>query len=525
MKTVPIGNQWRTGLWVILGLLLLTRIFTLSAFPIFNDEAIYLRYSQQIHGDFEKNKFISMNGEFTDWKPPLQYWMAAPFVGLGDDPLIAGRIVSLITSIIGFFGFYLFSKALFTEREGVLTALLYVLCPPVLFHNNQFTAETFLFSTAPLLYCSLLKAMQGRENWIWAITAAALGTALLLFKQSGFLLLVVSAFLPLVRLRRKEDANRGPMRQLARDVLLVIAVITISLLAAELFLPAEFNATRDHFNKRWILSLRELGAVPVNIWRQNLSVVAEYISSNYSWVAILFLGLLSWVAVRKKSFPEIALVLMCVAGATGVVFLLRGFNEYVFHTAVVAVLLPLLARTGFVINDFARKGSDGLFRGALLFCAGLTLLYWGYQDVLMGVSPGKSIERGSRWAIANYLKSWSTGFGIKELVTMLEKEKGLGIVFTDAQWGNPGTALEVYRSKRFPNLHLVPISREFLDPSESRKLTDDARKIESSHFAIFSSDSSGSRRQWLGNVEREMCQTRTEIRAYPGQTPIIVCRF
>ena len=84
---------------VALGLFLLTRILTLTAFPIFNDEAIYLQYSQKIQSDWEKNKFISMNGEFTDWKPPLQYWMAAPFIDWGNDPLVAGRLVAFLVAI------------------------------------------------------------------------------------------------------------------------------------------------------------------------------------------------------------------------------------------------------------------------------------------------------------------------------------------------------------------------------------------------------------------------------------------
>jgi hypothetical protein len=216
---------------------------------------------------------------------------------------------------------------------------------------------------------------------------------------------------------------------------------------------------------------------------------------------------------------------MCTAGATATIFLLRGFNEYLFNTAVIAALLPLLARLAVLLGRSVQTGKERLMRRTLLVCAGLTLLYWGYQDILMGVSAGNYIERSSAWAVANYLKSWSTGFGVKEAVAMLEKEKGPGIVFTDAQWGNPGTALEIYRAKRFPNLRIVPISREFLDASESRRLIDTAKKMGLTHLAIFSADSSESRQQWLGNVEREMCETRVEIRAYPGQTPIIVCRF
>jgi len=75
---------------------LLTRGLTLTARPIFNDEAIYLQYSQRIREDWEKNRFISMNGEFADWKPPLQYWLVSPFIKWGNDPLMVGRSPTLV---------------------------------------------------------------------------------------------------------------------------------------------------------------------------------------------------------------------------------------------------------------------------------------------------------------------------------------------------------------------------------------------------------------------------------------------
>src|SRR5436190_2539406 len=205
MKIRPNAISWHAGLLLAIVLFVLTRTLTLTTFPIFNDEAIYLQYSQSIHDDWEKNKFISMNGEFRDWKPPLQYWMAAPVIRWGGDPLVAGRVVAALVSLLGLFGFYLFAKELFSQREAVMTTILYVVCPPVLFHNNQFTAETFLFSTAPLLYWSLLKAMRPRQGkLVWAIIAILLGTVLLLFKQSGALLLAVGIALPFAQLRRKE---------------------------------------------------------------------------------------------------------------------------------------------------------------------------------------------------------------------------------------------------------------------------------------------------------------------------------
>ncbi|MDP2638561.1 MAG: hypothetical protein Q8P06_00065, partial [Candidatus Azambacteria bacterium] len=56
-------------------LVLFVRFSGLLSFPIFNDEGIYLQYSQLIEGDFSRFKFVSIDNVFHDWKPPLQYWL------------------------------------------------------------------------------------------------------------------------------------------------------------------------------------------------------------------------------------------------------------------------------------------------------------------------------------------------------------------------------------------------------------------------------------------------------------------
>ena len=124
-------------------------------------------------------------------------------------------------------------------------------------------------------------------------------------------------------------------------------------------------------------------------------------------------------------------------------------------TAVIAALLPLFARTGIIVHDSAGKGSWANAGGASLWRRA-PLLNWGYR-ISDGISAGRYIERsypGLRpipYQLVNRLR-------VREIVAMLEREAS-GIAFTDAQWGNPGTALEVYQPKRFPNLRIVPISR------------------------------------------------------------------
>jgi hypothetical protein len=519
---------------------LLTRGLTLMVFPIFNDEAIYLQYSQAIHDDWGKNRFISMSGEWADWKPPLQYWLAAPVIEWGRDPLLVGRIVAALVSLLGLAGFYLFAKEFFGPREAVISALLYTLCPTVLFHNNQFTAETFLFSTVPFLYWALLKMMRS-QRWKlpWAILGTAIGTALLLFKQSGSLLVALAIVLPLALLRKKEtgpatardaaaDVGAAPpwnWKEFAMNCLCLALVIGASHAAARLVLPSAFDATRDNFNSRWVMSSRELLHFPMEAWGANLRVVAEYVGAYYSWAAPLFFCVFAGFAFRRRNLPELTLVIMCLAGGGAVVCLLRGFNEYLFNTAVIAVLLPLLARTGLLVWDMTRSGNAGRVRTGLLLCAGILAGHWCYQLVLMSCSPGKYIERSTPWAVANYLNGWPTGFGVKEVVALLEKEKRPGILFVDPQWGNPQVALRIYGRTRFPNLRIVPISMEFLDPAQTRQLRDDARQMGQVRLAVFSADKSDKRDQWQRNIEQLMCGSRQEIRADAEQSPIIVCSF
>ena len=521
----PPAGKARFFLLAAVLVFLVLRVAAIDSFPIFSDESLYLQYAQLIHDDWSKYKFISMDGYFGDWKPPLQYWIAAPILGLGGDPLLMGRAVTIGFSVLGLIGTYAFTRELFGRTEARIAAALFIICPTVLFHNNQFTAETFLFSTAPLLYYAVMRAYQpGRTVAPWTAAAIAAGTALLLFKQSGALLLVIAIILPMARLQRRANSSHA-WKPITWNIGLTAGVIVCSYALSKLALPSVFDETKTSFNGRWLLSGSELLQVPIAIWQANLRLVGDYTSAYYGCSVPFFFAALAIVALRRRDFAELALVVMCLIAGGVICFLLRGFNEYMFNTAVVAVLLPLLARGGALVWRLRRSASDGHVRNGLLALAAITAAFWIYQIALIDLSAGRYVERSTPWAIANYLKSWATGFGVSEVVAMLRDEEQRGVIFADSQWGNPSCALQVFAKRAYPHLKVVPITREFLTAAGTRKLRDDARRMAPVRFAIFSADASAQRVQWQANVGREMCDQRTEVIAYPGQTPIIVCRF
>jgi 4-amino-4-deoxy-L-arabinose transferase-like glycosyltransferase len=531
MSFLPIARNRRNLLLAAAGLFVISRALTLMAFPIFNDEAIYIQYAQSIHENWQQNRFVSMAGEmYHDWKPPLQYWIAAPFIEWGNDPLVPARLIALTASAAGLFGFYAFAKRLFGEAEGLLSAFLYVLCPTVIFHNNQYIAETFLFSVAPIFYWTLLKAIGGARPALgWAVTSVLLGTALLLFKQSSYLLLAISAFLPFVKMRTEEKrskpfSDRVKWRSLGINFALVLGVIAVSGLAADAVLPQQFDEVRERFDSKWVMSPSEILGAPLQIWGTNLRLIVDYTGAYYSWAFVPFLGLFFWRAVRTRNSADLVLGCMFLTAAGCIVLLLRGFNEYMFNTAVIALLLPLGARAMVAAWQQQRGAAAGFARFAFLACAAFTIAHWTYQDGLMGMSPGKYVERSTPWAKANYLEQWPTGFGVKEIVGILEKEKRPGIIFADLQWGNPRTALEIYARKHFPNLRIVPIMADFNDETSAQKVRDLAVNLVPARFAIYSADASRRRQHWMRNFDK-ICVEREEIRAYPSQMPIVLCRF
>src|SRR3989338_7827274 len=90
---------------IILSILLLLALFisrfpNLTAIPIFTDEASW--------------RFISL----TDGKQPLFMWLTIPFMKIGLDPLVAGRMISILAGLGSLIGIFVLSYAIFRRKEA-----------------------------------------------------------------------------------------------------------------------------------------------------------------------------------------------------------------------------------------------------------------------------------------------------------------------------------------------------------------------------------------------------------------------
>ena len=101
------------------------RLIFLGRMPIFTDEAIYIRWAQIALQDASW-RFISL----TDGKQPMYIWVAMIFLKFIKDPLVAGRLVSVLTGFFTMAGLFVLAYELFKNKTvAFLTSALYIFYP------------------------------------------------------------------------------------------------------------------------------------------------------------------------------------------------------------------------------------------------------------------------------------------------------------------------------------------------------------------------------------------------------------
>src|SRR3989338_10643748 len=89
-----------------------TRLYNISSLPMFTDEAIYTRWSQIARYDANW-RFISL----TDGKQPSFVWADMIVMRFVNDPLLAGRLVSVLAVIVSLVGIYFLASEIFKNKK------------------------------------------------------------------------------------------------------------------------------------------------------------------------------------------------------------------------------------------------------------------------------------------------------------------------------------------------------------------------------------------------------------------------
>lgn len=455
------GLQISKYIWIGLGVLfvlllgLFLRTYNLLSIPIFADEAIYVRWAQVMKAE-STLRFLPLS----DGKQPLFMWSVIPFLKIFFDPLIAGRMVSVLSGLAGVIGIFFLTLHLFKSKTAALAAsVFYAVSPFTLFFDRMALVDSMLTAFGVwALYFGILTAQKLRLDFAM-LTGFALGAAWLTKSPGLFFLLL----LPVTLLVSSWPKKKG---KILLHGLKLGGFWIISWAIAFIIYNIQRLGPNFHMlglrNKDYVFSLQEALQHPFDPLKSHLEEVLHW------WFALLpgsllILVLLGGVLYWKRYWREILLLIswtiipLLVMSELAKVFTAR----YILFT-----IPPLFILAAIPFTDLKRKSSKFVCFGLLAF---LGSAFW--VDYLLLTRPQDSpLPRSER---SGYLEEWTAGTGIREVADYIKEQhakrntQNEGIVVgTEGFFGTLPDGLQIYLEK-IPNITVIGVGITISEVHES----------------------------------------------------------
>lgn len=232
-----------------------TRFINLLKLPLFNDESIYIDWADKEIGT-KGLLFYSLY----DGKPPLLMWIFGIFHKFIDDPLFAGRTVSVIAGFLTLFGIYKLSEKYFGERVARLAGFFYIVVPIFAFFDRQALMESAISAVGvwSIYYFLDLIGKPGIKN---AIILGIIWGMGVFIKQSA-LIFIAAEIIIFVGIHFKRRDGKF-------NVHFILSLFVSQAVLVPLYFQKDFWATISSAS-RFVMSFKEIFAFPISIWLQNL---------------------------------------------------------------------------------------------------------------------------------------------------------------------------------------------------------------------------------------------------------------
>ncbi len=435
---VLIKKYWKEiliSLALVVGYFFL-RLLSLQSLPIFTDEAIYVRWAQIALQDANW-RFISL----TDGKQPMYVWVALIFIKFIQDPLIAGRMVSVVCGFFTLVGLWLLSYELFkNKRMAFLTALLYVVFPfaQVLDRMALYDSMVGAFAVWGLYLSILLVRHRTVTN---AYTLGIIWGGGVLTKTNAFFSI---AAVPLTLLLGNFE-RKNWKKEIVRWILLAGFAAIISQVMYTILRLSPLYGMINTKNATFVYPVGEWIHHPLTYFSGNFhgltSWLLQYLGISYSLLLVLGLG------VFMKEWKE-KVVLFIYFLAPFIFLALFGkviFPRFIFFTSL--MLLPIIGwGLNFILNgiSYFLKSKDKQFISITqILVVILFIIYPLYTSVTFAVDPTKApIADADN---VQYINGWNAGWGVDQSIELFKKEAQDKKIFigTEGTFGMMPFALEM----------------------------------------------------------------------------------
>ncbi|QPJ64043.1 MAG: hypothetical protein G3M78_00930 [Candidatus Nitrohelix vancouverensis] len=334
-----------------------SRYWGLDSFPVFSDEAIYINIAQIVSENGFDMALFRMEG-----KHPLYMWFVVLALNFFNDPLLAGRAVSILAGFATLVGMYQIARREFSPKEAWVCALLVILCPFFLFHDRLAMVDSLMCALA---VWSVVLALSLADDPGRA-TARSFGIGLLLgaaFFTKGNAILFFPV--PLVFLFLM---NRPTLHEFLRWGSLIAAGVLLWTLPLYLW-GKEISFYHAGAALRWpevFLTLEEIASVPLEQWKENFLAMCGFYISYLTLPLCLILILSVVLVLKEKRKFELALLVWAFAPPLLIVLVSKGFySRYLLMFVpplILLVSMALLRISQFVQDALERRSPDGARR-------------------------------------------------------------------------------------------------------------------------------------------------------------------
>lgn len=261
----------------------LLRLIKITIVPVFADEAIYIRWSQVMRAE-STLRFLPLS----DGKQPLFMWILMPLLGFLKDPLVAGRMLSILSGLVTMVGIFLLSLSLFRSKSvALISSFLYAVVPFAVFFDRLALVDSLLTTFGVwVLFLSVLLVENPRLD-LAMITGLVLGGGLLTKSPAMFfVLLLPAAAIMLPFTSRKELVGKLVILVGLWIVVYGLAFAVYSILR----LGPSFHMIALR-NKDYVFSFGEVLSHPLDPFKPHIGQVWEWLMSFLGIPLILaFLG-------------------------------------------------------------------------------------------------------------------------------------------------------------------------------------------------------------------------------------------
>ncbi len=405
---------------------LFTRLVNLTLLPIVTDEAIYIRWTQIAEGDAAW-RLISL----VDGKQPLFIWLAMFPVKFLRDPLLAGRLVSVLAGFGSLVGIYFLSKELTSKKTGLFSAVLYLISPFFLFHDRIALMDSLLVCFMIWgVFLEVLLAKKPRLD-LALLLGMVIGVGMLTKSSALFLIYFLPLSLLFFNWKKKEK------------LLYWTGLASISIVISQLLYAIQRLSPFYHM---------------INLKNQSfIYTFSQIFSFDFLWVWQNFIGNLKGLTGWLLAYITLPLMLLVVFNffikekIKERIFLfswfalpflaLAFFGKVIYPRFILFMSYPLLILVSFSFEKIKEEIKNLYLLLAVTFLILLYPFYFDYQIIFNPINM--PIPHADRF---QYVDDWPSGYGIKEVVEFFKKESATKKIFigTEGTFGLTPYALEIY---------------------------------------------------------------------------------